>query len=83
MSAGREEPPSGDGWGLRFDRATGVQIGSGNVQYNYFGDPGLGGPRDTPPAAASQSAESSHRGHAFLSYVHDDAVAVDRIRYGD
>jgi len=80
MSTGPEESPSGDGRGLWFDGAAGVQIGSGNVQNNYFGAPRLGVPRDTPPVPASQSAESDDRGHAFISYVHEDTVAVDLLQ---
>jgi outer membrane protein assembly factor BamB len=57
-----------------------MQIGSGNVQYNYFGDAGSGDHADTPSASVSRPAGPNHSGHAFICYVREDAVAVDRLQ---
>lgn len=80
MSEGPEESPGGDRRGPYLDRVAGVQIGSGNVQNNYFAYPGSGGPRDAPPAPASQPAGPNRRGHAFISYVREDGLAVDQLQ---
>ncbi len=76
-------PRDADGAGPRIDGASGLQLGSGNVQYNYFyASPlstGSGGPRPTPAAGAPVSP-SPARGHAFLSYVREDSDEVDALQ---
>jgi hypothetical protein len=65
----------------RLAGASGVQLGSGNVQYNYFNDnpdrAGSGGARPEPAGRASASAS---RGHAFISYVREDSAEVDALQ---
>ena len=80
MSTGPEESPGGDGRSLRFDHAAGVQIGSGNVQNNYYAGQGPAGRSDTPAARVAETADSAHAGHAFISYVREDAHAVDQLQ---
>jgi hypothetical protein len=56
----------------------GAQFGSGNVQVNnyYYGSsagPGTGGAKSAPTGSAGL-------GHVFLSYVREDAAAVDALQ---
>jgi TIR domain len=80
MSTGPEESPGGDARDPRLYGTAGVQIGSGNVQYNYYGNRVPAGGSDTPPVPAAETADSAGRGHAFISYVREDALAVDRLQ---
>jgi TIR domain len=83
-SAGRARDPgpvqSLDATAARVDRASGVQVGSGSVQINYFyGDPAgpaFGGKR--PPDNRERPAPC--RGHAFISYVREDSGEVDELQ---
>ena len=61
--------------------ASGVQLGSGNVQYNYFNDnPARTGSDGTRPVPASGASGPSSRGHAFISYVREDSAEVDALQ---
>jgi TIR domain len=70
-----------DGLASRFAGTSGVQLGSGNVQFNYFYDnparTGFSGTRLTP---ASEVAGSLSRGHAFISYVREDSGEADALQ---
>jgi hypothetical protein len=58
--------------------SSGVQVGSGNVQYNFFGDsPAAGRSGSAPATRPSETADPDGQGHAFISYVHEDAAEVD------
>ena len=74
-------PRHQDGPAWRINRATGVQLGSGNVQFNYFFDSdgrnGAGGIRS---ASAPDRAGSPPPGHAFISYVREDSDEVDALQ---
>lgn len=71
-----------DGLGPRFDGASGVQIGSGNVQFNYFyGNPALADTGGRPLTSAPRAAGSRYRGHAFISYVREDSGKVDALQH--
>jgi hypothetical protein len=64
--------------GPRIDKASGVQIGSNNVQFNYFyGSASQAEDRGATRSSESRTAGPSHRGHAFISYVREDSEQVD------
>lgn len=70
-----------DGLAARLAGASGVQLGSGNVQYNYFNDnPAQAGSGGTWPAPAPGASGPSSRGHAFISYVREDSAEVDALQ---
>jgi hypothetical protein len=70
--------PDGDGAGINFGQAAGIQLGSGNVQYNYFyADPTSANSSDTPSPSAPRPIGSLYQGHAFISYVREDSREVD------
>jgi hypothetical protein len=69
------EPSSG------FDRVAGAQIGSNNVQFNYFyGYPARTKSTDTPITHASEIAGSPCQGHVFISYVREDSDEVNALQ---
>ena len=60
-----------------FAGASGVQLGSGNVQFNYFSDnPARSGSIGTPMSPGSGIAGSLSQGHAFVSYVREDSPTL-------
>lgn len=71
---------AGDEQQLSFDGAAGVQVGSGNVQINHFY--GIPGRADSGGAAAFAAGpeDPARVGHAFISYVREDSVAVDELQ---
>jgi len=74
-----EEAP--DGGRLGIDRAAGVQVGSGNVQLNYFyGNPVWSDGDDMPLGSSSRTPGSPYRGNAFISYVREDSGKVDMLQ---
>jgi hypothetical protein len=78
MTQGPEGSGDQDANRVHVSGSSGVQVGSGNVQYNFFGDraaPGRSG--DAPATRPSGPADPDGEGHAFLSYVHEDAAEVD------
>jgi hypothetical protein len=76
-----ETIPSQENRAARLSGASGVQLGSGNVQYNYFGyDPPKAGSGGTRPTPASGATGPSPRGHAFISYVREDSAEVDALQ---
>ena len=61
--------------------AAGVQVGSGNVQVNYFyGSPDQAGTGVKPMAPAPGVEGLPYQGHAFLSYVREDSFEVDMLQ---
>ena len=64
------------------DRAAGVQVGSGNFQFNsyYYGDQTRTPTGTAAPKPASGAADSPHRGHAFISYVREDSDRVNELQ---
>lgn len=61
--------------------AAGVQVGSGNVQVNYFYGGSAGADVGTPPPAPEPgTAGSAFQGHAFISYVREDSGEVDELQ---
>jgi hypothetical protein len=78
---GPEGPREADRLAPRFARASGVQIGSGNVQFNYFyDDSARTGSSGTSLAPELGVAGSLSRGHAFISYVREDSGEVDELQ---
>jgi hypothetical protein len=74
-------PRHPDDAGLKFARASGVQLGSGNVQFNYFsGGTPVSGAASTRQAPTSGHAGSPAEGHAFISYVREDCDEVDALQ---
>ena len=74
------EPNDEETSGPRVDGSSGVQIGSGNTQYNFFGsDWSRGG--DAPLSSASPASGATGKGHAFLSYDQDDSGQVDVLQH--
>jgi hypothetical protein len=78
-----EEPEDSRGanWPhIRFEGTAGAQAGSGNVQYNYF----YGYPARADGASLQslppRPLGSSSQGHAFISYVREDAREVDALQ---
>src|ERR1700760_1276088 len=70
-----------DGGGVHVTGSSGVQVGSGNVQYNVFGAPAPSSHgRAAPAARSSVPDDSAERGHAFISYVREDGAEVDRLQ---
>jgi SIR2-like domain len=72
--------PGGEGEArTRIDRTAGVQIGSGNIQVNYFYGNPAGAPSDSSPAASPlpETTDPPYRGHAFISYAREDSDEVD------
>jgi TIR domain/WD domain, G-beta repeat len=62
--------------------ASGVQVGSRNVQVNNFfygSSPSAG--VGMPLMPASGTADSSREGHAFISYVREDSAAVGELQH--
>jgi hypothetical protein len=77
-SAHPGESPDRDEPSLGLDGAAGVQVGSGNVQLNYFyGTPGRNGASSKSLVPGPGAAGSPSRGHAFISYVREDSGKVD------
>ena len=74
------EPDAEDTSGPRVDGSSGVQVGSGNVQYNYFGS-GWSGSGDAPLSSASPTSGAAGSGHAFMSYDRDDSGEVDVLQH--
>jgi hypothetical protein len=73
--------PSQETRAARLSGASGVQIGSGNVQNNYFNyDPPATGSGGARPAPASGSSGPPSRGHAFISYVREDSAEIDALQ---
>ena len=83
---GHVAPPAaahdGGGPGPGLGGAAGVQVGSGNLQVNYFYDSQTRAGHDgTPSMPASVPVDSPHRGHAFISYVREDSNEVDALEH--
>lgn len=78
-SAPPVEPPDQDRPGRG---ASGVQVGSGNVQVNnYFYDSSALTKGGMPLALASGAMGSAYEGHAFISYVREDSTKVGELQY--
>lgn len=60
--------------------ALGVQVGSGNVQYNFFNDDRARTNSGGTPTAAGPVGGPSPLGHAFISYVREDSADVDAVQ---
>lgn len=77
--AGNEEGQGGKG--PRLDGVLGAQVGSGNVQINYFygGPPQAASARGSPTAPSGSAGFRDH-GHAFLSYVREDSGEIDALQ---
>lgn len=70
-----------DGSASRVTGASSMQLGSGNLQFNYFyGNPARSGDRGTRLTPASGIAGSPSQGHAFISYVREDSGEVDGLQ---
>ena len=78
VTQGPEESGDQDASRVHVSGSSGVQVGSGNVQYNFFGDsPAAGRSGSAPATRPSETADPDGQGHAFISYVHEDAAEVD------
>jgi predicted nucleic acid-binding Zn ribbon protein len=75
------EAEHGDRPSMGIARVADVQVGSDNVQVNYFyNDPTLVGRDGTLVASPSATTGFPYRGHAFISYVREDSVEVDALQ---
>jgi hypothetical protein len=64
-----------------FAGAAGVQVGSGNIQYNYFYDTAArAGSSGRPVTPAPEATGSAYKGHAFISYVREDSSEADALQ---
>jgi TIR domain len=63
----------------RVSGSSGVQLGSGNLQFNdFYASPEWTGDSGTQPAPPSSGIASvPSQGHVFLSYVREDSAEVD------
>jgi TIR domain len=74
--------PDGKGAGPGDERAAGIQIGSDNVQFNYFyGNLPSVVASAKPSTSTSGSSGPTYPGHAFISYVREDSREVDSLQH--
>jgi hypothetical protein len=81
---GAEEEPEGSRGinlpDMHIDGASGVQVGTGNVQFNAFYGSAAGPASSGTPPSPHRSLRFPGRGHAFISYVREDAREVDGLQ---
>jgi RNA polymerase sigma-70 factor (sigma-E family) len=76
----RGTAPSQETGAARLSGASGVQVGTGNVQHNYVNyDPSRAG-SGARPTRGSGALGPPSRGHAFMSYVREDSAEVDALQ---